>query len=274
MRRGTRPRTPALLGTLMLGLTLVAATAAAPAASEPQLAAGRLDLRAKIPLISGALTIPCTGPLTLEGTACQVRAGTRFVRGLGNVSVSYLWLLGVGQPACPSDFAKPLPTSGFFSVAGKGRIDFALAEGARCLPFGLDRFPDWQFEPQEFTIIRGTGQFAGASGRGKRVLRFPRILDDIDIWTGTLNVPGVEFDVTAPKLRGPGSKTVRAENGAKSARVKFKVTARDDVDGVIPVSCRPKPGSRFKIGKTTVRCQATDSSGNTVSAAFTVTVRR
>jgi hypothetical protein len=87
-------------------------------------------------------------------------------------------------------------------------------------------------------------------------------------------VPGHKFDVTAPKLHGSRSKTVRAQNGAKSARVAFKVTATDGVDGAVPVSCRPRSGSRFKIGRTTVRCEATDSSGNTAKAVFTVTVRR
>jgi hypothetical protein len=274
MRRGTRARTPALVGTLVLGLTLAAATAAAPAASEPQLAAGKLELRAKIPLLSGPLIMPCTGPPSWEGTACQARSGTRLVRGLGNVSVSYIWLLGMGPPTCSADFAKPLPTTGFLSVAGKGRIDFALAEGARCLPFGLDGLPEWLYEPQEFTIIRGTGPFAGASGRGKRVMRFPPSPEAIDVWTGTLEVPGLKFDVTAPKLHGAGSKTVRAQNGAKSARVTFKVTATDGVDGDVRVSCRPRSGSPFKIGKTRVACSATDSSGNTARATFTVTVRR
>ena len=80
MRRGTRSRTPALLGTLVLGFTLAAATAAAPAASEPQLAAGKLELRVKLRLVSGPLTLPCTGPLPgsppWAATGCQARTGT------------------------------------------------------------------------------------------------------------------------------------------------------------------------------------------------------
>ena len=54
----------------------------------------------------------------------------------------------------------------------------------------------------------------------------------------------------------------------------FEVTATDDLDGSVAVSCRPKSGSRFKVGKTSVRCEATDWSGNTGRAAFTVTVKR
>jgi len=95
-----------------------------------------------------------------------------------------------------------------------------------------------------------------------------------ETWTGTLTVPGLEFDLTAPTLSGATSKTARVPRKAKSARVTFKVTATDDVDGAVPVACQPRSGSRFKVGKTTVRCEATDSSANMVKAAFIVTVRR
>ena len=76
-------------------------------------------------------------------------------------------------------------------------------------------------------------------------------------------VPGLEFDVVAPVMRGAVSKTVRARRGAKLVRVRYAVTARDDVDGVVPVSCRPRSGRRFRIGRTIVRCSAMDSSGHT-----------
>jgi HYR domain len=56
--------------------------------------------------------------------------------------------------------------------------------------------------------------------------------------------------------------------------VTFNVTATDGVDGAVPVSCRPRSGSRFKLGRTTVRCEATDSSGNATKAAVSVTVKR
>ena len=42
----------------------------------------------------------------------------------------------------------------------------------------------------------------------------------------------------------------------KVARVSFKVTATDAVDGPVPAVCAPKSGSRFRIGRTTVRCSA------------------
>jgi hypothetical protein len=273
MRRRTRSRRSALLGSLVLGLTLAAATAVPPAASESQAFSSRLGFQVRLYQSSGPFTWPCPGVPLPEEIACIARTATGFVRGLGNVSVTYTWLLGVGPPACPADSIKPLATTAFLSVARKGHINFMVAEGARCVPVGSVP-AEFLFEPQEFTITGGTGRFAGASGRGKRVQRsiFPDV--QTETWTGTLEVPGLEFDVWAPKLHGASSKIVRAQNGAKSARVTFKVTATDNVDGAVPVSCRPRSGSRFKMGRTTVRCEATDSSGNTGNGAFTITVKR
>ena len=131
-------------------------------------------------------------------------------------------------------------------------------------------------QTQTFTVTRGTGIYAGASGTGtvKRGLgttsygSFGR-----ETWTGTLTVPGLDFDVTQPTVEGATNKTVRARKGAKSAPVAFRVTAKDDRDGTLPVACTPKSGSRFKLGRTRVTCSSIDSSANTAKASFTVTVR-
>src|SRR5262249_49634674 len=96
----------------------------------------------------------------------------------------------------------------------------------------------------------------------------------VDTWIGTLVVPGLEFDVTPPTLRGATSKTVRAPRGAKSVRVTYKVTASDNARSQVPVVCTPRSGSRFPIGRTTVECSASDSSGNPANAAFRVVVSR
>ena len=68
--------------------------------------------------------------------------------------------------------------------------------------------------------------------------------------------------------------TIGADTDRPSAYVTFKVTATDGVDGAVPVSCKPGSGTRFKLGPTRVRCEATDLSGNATRAAFTVTVQR
>lgn len=173
----------------------------------------------------------------------------------------------MGPPTCPVGVGKPLATTGHLVVAGRGLIHFALADGARC----IDQEP-LRNEPQDFTITGGTGTYDGASGSG-RLERTVSAGLGTERWIGTLVVPGLEFDLTPPTLSGTRSKTVRASKGAKRVRVTYNVTARDAVDGRAPVTCVPRSGSRFPIGRTVVRCSATDSSANTSTARFIVTVR-
>ena len=87
-------------------------------------------------------------------------------------------------------------------------------------------------------------------------------------------MPGLEFDVTPPTLSGAVNKTVRARTGSNRVRVTYRVTASDAVDGSVPVSCQPRSGSRFKIGRTFVKCSATDTSANAKAGRFRVTVKR
>jgi HYR domain len=127
---------------------------------------------------------------------------------------------------------------------------------------------------QEFTITGGAGMYAGATGTGtlSDVSYGPPTLLGKDTWTGTLVVPGANFDVTPPRFSGATSKVVSAKH-VKRVRVSFKVTAHDDVDGSVPVTCVPPSGSQFRVGKTRVSCTATDSSGNTGTTRFTITVK-
>jgi len=158
-------------------------------------------------------------------------------------------------------------------VAGKGEIDFTVADAATCLPPNAAALA----VPQSFTVTGGRGIYAGASGSG-RIERTAAPLGSgatgVDTWIGTLVVPGLEFDVTPPTLTGATPKTVRAPKGVKRVRVTYKVTAADDVDRAVPVVCAPRSGSRFPIGRTVVKCAAADSSGNAADAAFRVTVKR
>ncbi len=173
----------------------------------------------------------------------------------------------MGAPTCPSDLGKPLATTGRLVVAGKGEIQLALADGARCIDIEPLRN-----EPQDFTITGGTGIYAGASGNGT-VERSIGGGVGRERWTGTLVVAGREFDVTRPTLSGATSKIVRAPKGAKRVRVTYKVTAADEIDGELPVACQPRSGSRFAVGRTVVTCSATDTSANTRTATFRITVK-
>lgn len=237
---------------------LVDATSSAPSA------AATLNLRATLGTLSPSGACPPEAP---PGADCHPRTGTGSVSGLGSVSATYTWFFGMGSD-CPSTLVKPLATTGRLVVAGKGEIDFALADGARC----VDQEPV-RNEPQEFTITGGTGTYQGASGRGmvERSLSGGR---GVERWSGTLIVPGLEFDITPPAISGAVSKTIQAPVGAKRARVTYKVTAHDTVDGAVGAACKPRSGAFFKIGRTAVTCTATDTSGNRSTARFVITVRR
>jgi hypothetical protein len=83
-------------------------------------------------------------------------------------------------------------------------------------------------------------------------------------------------DVTPPVVTVT-DQTVEATSPA-GAVINYAVTAIDNVDGPVPFTCVPPPGSTFPIGVTTdgvttVNCSATDSSGNTGTGTGTMTVR-
>jgi len=161
-----------------------------------------------------------------------------------------------------------------FAIASKGDLLFQLAEGAQCVNEETDFAV--RAQTQAFTVTGGTGIYAGASGTGivtRRLGDTSTGAAGTETWTGTLTVPGLEFDLTPPTLAGATSKTVRAKKRAKAARVTYRVTAQDDRDGTVPVTCSPKSGTRFEIGRTKVNCAATDTSANITEASFTIRVR-
>jgi hypothetical protein len=79
-------------------------------------------------------------------------------------------------------------------------------------------------------------------------------------------------DKVPPTVFVPSPITAEATAGS-GAVVTFSASATDNFDGSVPTSCSPNSGSTFGLGTTTVTCTATDSSGNTGSASFGVTVQ-
>ena len=189
--------------------------------------------------------------------------------GLGTVTETYTVLLHRGPPFCTEGTTKRLGYPARWAIANKGEIYFAVAESAQC--FG--EF-DLGTATLAFTVTGGTGIYAGASGGGT-VSHVASPLSDgkfggVQKWNGTLTVSGFDFDLTAPTFTGVANKTAKAKKGARFARVTFQVAAQDDRDGALPVTCVPRSGSRFRIGRTRVVCTATDTSANRKAAAFTV----
>jgi hypothetical protein len=197
------------------------------------------------------------------------------VTGLGVVTHASPFVHGIGPPWCSEGNAHVFGYPVRWVIASKGEIDFAIAETPGCFvdtPGGVGNVT------QTFTVTGGTGIYAGASGSGHiQAAVSPSTSNNtyvgFETWTGTLSVPGLDFDVTAPILTGATNKTVKARRGAKSVRVTYNVTARDAVDGEVAASCLPTSGSRFKAGRTLVTCSASDTSANTGTAKFRVTVR-
>ena len=252
---------------MVVGLLLaVAAFAGALAPSSSSSQAGTLNLRVSMSVLSDF--VACAPGQTSQPDDCRRRTGSTTVPGLGTVSESYTWSYRMGRPACPEGLGKPLATTAQLVVAGKGEVQLALADGARCIE--MDPLRN---EPQSFTITGGSGAYAGASGSGTA----ERAISGgagTETWIGTLAVPSLEFDLTRPTIAGAANKVVKAKRGAKSARVTYRVTAQDDRDGTVTASCTPRSGSAFRIGRTSVSCSATDSSANTARASFSVTVRK
>jgi hypothetical protein len=80
-------------------------------------------------------------------------------------------------------------------------------------------------------------------------------------------------DTTGPVISPHGNITATA-TGNSSTVVNYAVpTAYDLVDGAVPVTCTPPPGSSFSVGTTQVNCEAYDSHHNeSAYSGFTVTV--
>ena len=76
-------------------------------------------------------------------------------------------------------------------------------------------------------------------------------------------------DVITPKLVLPSDIYIFSKNPTP---VNFKVYAVDNVDGKIDAQCDKTHNRIFKLGKTTVRCEAEDSAGNKIRGSFVVTV--
>jgi hypothetical protein len=254
-------------------------------------AAGTFGLHTEIPWSGG--DAPCPAGLYASPTVgCHPHPGGPVaVPGLGFVTQSYLYAVETAPgPACPDGFYV-LGYAARLKVEGKGEVYLSLGPVSGCL-FGPPT--ETVLSPtQSFVVTGGSGRYAGGSGAG--VVSRTNVGrtseghgQGTDVWDGTLNVPGLEFDLTAPTILGAGDKVVRVHKYktvritrrktkrvlVKRVRVSYSVTAIDGVDAQVKSACKPASRSFFKVGRATaVNCSATDTSANKATAAFTVTVK-
>jgi hypothetical protein len=186
-----------------------------------------------------------------------------------HASLGLVSVLGGCEPVGGAEECGARTISGAFPGLGRvnGAYSFLVDHGGQAI----------KTQSQTFTVTGGTGMYAGASGSGT----LERILGGdtdsgrhgFETWTGTLNVPGLDFDVVAPVFVGAVKKAVKAKRGAKSVRVSYQVTATDAREGPVPARCKPASGSRFPLGRTRVTCETSDSSANAATASFSVLVK-
>ena len=79
-------------------------------------------------------------------------------------------------------------------------------------------------------------------------------------------------DQAPPVVSCPANIVKSTDPNQCSTTATYTVTATDGCDGPLTPTCDPVSGSSFPKGVTTVTCTATDSSKNTGSCSFTVTV--
>jgi hypothetical protein len=251
---------------LALSLLALAALATMPAAQARVGETGTLAMNAVLQITGNH--DPSCPPGTPETVECHQHAGSGLVSGLGTVTTSYSFRVDVGQPECLRVLGYPAT----LTVVNKGSIDVALDPVASCLS------PDTVLSAaQTFTVVGGSGLYAHASGSGtlsRNLFNQPAAVVGTETFTGTLRVPGLDFDTTKPTISGATRRKVRAPRGATSVRVRYRVTAVDDRDGPLRAACRPRSGARFRVGRTRVTCSAVDTSGNQATARFVIIVRR
>ena len=253
---------------LTIGIAAVAGalTIAASVSGAPTRASSSLQLQGTFQAPFNINGAACS-PGTPADVGCYAFVGDAVVPGLGRVTERYTRTFdGNRDKPC----VRTLPTA-VIDVAGKGAIAAAIT-APECLGLPPTRFSF------SYTISGGSGAYAGASGTIEVTSAVSEGIagqgSAVDTWSGALTVPGLEFDVTAPTLAGAVSKTVRAPKKAKGMRVRYAVTAKDAVDGSVTTACAPRSGSFFSLGRTKVNCSAVDSSGNTTTAKFSITVKR
>jgi HYR domain len=262
--------------TLRLLIAVLAAAAAAGASDVVARGAetGTLQLQATIGggySFVGRAGCPAGTPSTT--IECISFIGTENIPGLGRVTESYT--KSFDPSICPNQVTSFKIVT--LEVAGKGTIEVSMEWPACGDPAALN--PTGTTVVLAGTITQGTGKFAGASGNLKVTNHVNPPSTQVsgamtDVWTGTIVVPGLDFDLTPPVLNGARNLVVKAPKKAKKVRVRYRLSAQDAVDGAVPVKCKPASGGRFKVGRTKVACTADDSSANRATARFTVTVIR
>jgi hypothetical protein len=147
----------------------------------------------------------------------------------------------------PADIYKETSTSGgvavTFTVTATDVVDGTV-------PYTCSPASGATFRPGTSTVTCTATDAAGNTG------------------TGSFKVTVKLLDTTPPVINVPGN--FDSGGAGLAVKVTYTVSATDNVDGPVPVSCSPPSGSIFPSGTTTVTCTATDAAGNRATKTFLV----
>ncbi|HET8752153.1 MAG TPA: HYR domain-containing protein [Gaiellaceae bacterium] len=260
---------------LVAGLVLASLVALAAGAAGSSARATE-TFTARTAFSSGWTADPCTQPLPqgADHQLCFNHTASPLVSGLGRVSLSFT----VWQTYFFPDCVHLSVADGSVVTQTKGTLHFA---GAKTGCAGSLSDGNLVLKGQvPVSVTGGDGDFAAGNGHGTLTVLSTGTATNTSAGPATgefslaLDLPNGTFDITPPTISGAVSKHVHTHGKAKRVRVTYRVTAHDAVDGRVPVACKPRSGSRFRIGHARVTCSAVDRSANTATAHFTVTVTR
>jgi HYR domain-containing protein len=259
-----------IAGVVLAGLAAVGTAASVSRAGAAETFTARTNFS------SGWTADPCTQPLPqgADHQLCFNHKASPLVSGLGRVSLSFT----VWQVYFFPDCVHLSVADGSVVTPGKGTLHFA---GAKTGCAGSLSDGNLVLKGQvPVSVTGGDGDFVDGSGQGALTLLSTGTATNTSAGPATgafvlaLDLPNGTFDITAPTFSGTGSKHVRAPRNAQRARVPYRVTAHDAVDGRVPVSCKPRLSTSFRIGRTRVTCSASDRSANKATVRFMVSVAR
>lgn len=255
---------------MLAGLVALAALAGGSSARATE------TLTARTSFGGGWTAEPCAQPLPqgADHQLCFDHSATPVVPGMGRVSLSFTaWQTYFGP-----DCVHLAVADGSIVIAGKGTLRFA---GAKTGCAGSISDGNLILKGKvPVSVTGGDGDFVDGSGQGTLTLLSSGSGTDTSAGPATgalelaLDLPNGALDITPPTISGAVSRHVRAVGNAERVRVAYRVSAHDAADGRVPVSCRPRSGSHFRIGRTDVRCSATDRSANETTVRFRITVTR
>ncbi len=247
-------------------LTVNAATNTAPEVSVGGVADGESYEFGAVPTVSCSVTDAETpNPVVPQPTVSPISGLTAYGLGTWKATCTYTDPEGLTDTATATysivDTQKPvLNTPGDIALEATGQDGEATWTGpsasdnvALAGPATCDETSPHTFDLGTHTIDCSVTDVAGNTA------------------TGSFKV--TVSDTTGPSLSVSSDVTVEATGPGGALATYDGPTASDLYDGPLSASCSPASGSTFELGSTPVSCSATDSSGNTANAGFSVHVR-